>query len=102
MQTIVTVCPITGPQFGPLSIPHRLCEECDMTIRVVRQVVDEVGGEDVEVRIRPWLRHMFDVLRRGGWHPPVVMINDMVFSQGVVPDADALKERLRNGTVPQE
>lgn len=90
----ITVYPITGRQLGPLSIPHRFCEECDLTIRRVRQVVAELGRDDIEVEIKPWLRHVVDALRRGGWHAPVVTIDGRVFSQGVVPDAAALKAVL--------
>jgi hypothetical protein len=90
----VTIYPITGRQLGLLRIPHRWCEECSLTIRLVRRVVDELGRKDVRVEIRPWLRHMFDALRRGGWHAPVVTIDGEIFSQGIVPNAEALKERL--------
>lgn len=90
----VTIYPITGRQLGPLRIPHRWCEECDLTIRQVRRVVEELRREDVQVQVKPWIRHIFDALRRGGWHAPVVTIDGKVFSQGVVPDADELRERL--------
>ena len=96
MQTI-TIYPITERQLGPLRIPHRLCEECAPTIRLVRRVVDGLGRDDVHVQVKPWLRHMFDALRRGGWHAPVATIDGEVSSQGVVPDADALTQRLRTG-----
>jgi hypothetical protein len=95
-MTTITIYPISGPQFGPISIPHRFCEECDLTIQTVRTVVAQLGRGDIEVRVRPWLRHMFDALKRGGWHAPVVTIDGKVYSQGVVPDAGALAERLRN------
>lgn len=91
----VTVYPITGRQLGPLSIPHRFCEECDLAISRVRQVVAELGRDDIEVKIKPWLRYAFDALRRCGWHAPVVTIDGRVFSQGVVPDDDTLKAALR-------
>ncbi len=90
----VTVYPITGRQLGPLSIPHRFCEECDLTIRKVQQVVAELGRDDTNVEIKPWLRHALDALRRGGWHAPVVTIDGRIFSQGVVPDAGELKAAL--------
>jgi hypothetical protein len=90
----VTVYPITGRQLGPFSIPHRLCEECDVTIRVVRDVAAELGHGDIEIEIKPWLRHIADALHRGGWHAPVVTIDGRVFSQGVVPDARELKAAL--------
>lgn len=94
-MTKITVYPISGPQIGPISIPHRICEECDLTIRAVRGVVDELGRADIEVEIKPWLRHMLDALRRGGWHAPVVTIDGKVYSQGVVPDREELAARLR-------
>src|SRR5574341_2182073 len=94
-MTTVTVYPITGPQLGPLSIPHRFCEECDLTIRQVRRVVADLGRDDIEIEIRPWLRHVLDALRRGGWHAPVVTIEGRMFSQGVVPDAEELLAALR-------
>ena len=92
----VTVCPITGRQFWFLTIPHRLCEECDLTIRMVRGVIDDLGdqGPRVELEVKPWLRHIWDHLRRGGWHPPVVAVDGKIFSQGVVPDPDALRATL--------
>lgn len=90
----ITVYPISGRQIGPISVPHRLCEECDLAIRQVRRVVDELERDDVEVEIKPWLRHVVDALRRGGWHAPVVTIDGRVFSQGVVPDADELRAAL--------
>lgn len=89
----VTVYPITGRQLGFISIPSRVCEECDLTVSLVRRLAAELDDR-VEVEVRPWLRHIFDALRRGGWHAPVVTIDGKVFSQGVVPDADALKARL--------
>ncbi len=47
------------------------------------------------------ITHMSDALRRGGQHAPVVTINGKLFSQGVVPDADELGERLRKAARPQ-
>lgn len=93
-MTTVTVYPITGRQLGPFHVPHRICEECDLTIATVRRVVEELGGDGVEVRIKPWLRHAFDALRRGGWHAPVVTIDGELFSQGVVPHPDDLRTAL--------
>jgi len=43
---------------------------------------------------RPWLRHALSALIADGWHPPVVVIDGEMFSQGVVPDKDLLRERL--------
>jgi hypothetical protein len=67
----------------------------------VRKTVADLGQQDIVVEIKPWMRHIVDAVRRGGWHAPVVTVDGEVFSQGIVPDGDALKERLRNGDGPQ-
>ena len=96
--TVVTVYPMTGRQLF-LNIPHAICEECDLTVRLVQRVASDLP--DVEVRIRPWFNHLFDTLRRGGWHPPVVTVNGKITTQGVVPDEDGLRRALvRAGRTP--
>ena len=91
----VTVYYITGRQLGPLTVPNSWCEDCDITVRLVRKVVGELapnGG--VRFTAKPWIRHMFEALRYGGWHAPVVLVQGEVFSQGVVPDETHLRKRL--------
>jgi len=95
MKEDVIVYYITGRQLALLSVPASWCEECDLTVRVVRDVLREVdpsGG--LRFVARPWLRHAFSALRAGGWHPPVVVIDGDLFSQGVVPNKDSLRGRL--------
>lgn len=94
MTTKITVYPITGRQLSFLRVPHRWCEECNLTIRLVHSVVAELDRDDIEVEVKPWIRNAFAALRRGGWHAPVVTINDKVFTQGIVPDAAELRARL--------
>jgi predicted dithiol-disulfide oxidoreductase (DUF899 family) len=97
----ITIYPITGRQIGPLRVPHRLCEECDLTIAVVRKVVADLERDDLTVVIKPWLRHIVDALRRGGWHAPVVTIDGKVFSQGVVPAPAELKQAIEKTAAPR-
>ncbi len=95
MNESVIVYYLTGRQLGPLSIPDAWCEECDLTLRAVHSALQEVDPDGrLTVATRPWLRHAFSALRKGGWHPPVVLIGGEVFSQGVVPDRSALRQRL--------
>jgi hypothetical protein len=90
----VTIYPIAGRQLF-LRVPESFCQECDLTIRAVKQVVEEFGNPPgIQVRIRPWLNYLPQVLLRGGWHPPVVTINGRRFSQGVVPEVKALREAI--------
>jgi len=89
--TVVTVYPMTGRQLF-INVPHAICEECDLTVRLVERVASDLPH--VEVRIKPWFNHLFDALRRGGWHPPVVTIDGKVSTQGVVPDEESLRRTL--------
>ena len=79
---------MTGRQLF-FNVPHSVCEECDLTVHLVQRVATDFPH--VEVRIKPWFNHLFNALRRGGWHPPVVTINGKVSSQGIVPDEDRLR-----------
>jgi hypothetical protein len=94
----VTVYPMTGRQLG-INVPHAVCEECDLTVRLVQRVT--AGIPNVEVRIKPWFNNLFDALRRGGWHPPVVTINGKIATQGIVPDEARFRRALdRASEVP--
>jgi hypothetical protein len=87
----VTVYPFTGRQLF-FTIPDSWCRECDLTVAAVERAT--AGRDDVRVEVKPWWNHLITVLRRGGWHAPVVMVDGRVFSQGVVPDVEALRGAL--------
>jgi hypothetical protein len=90
----IAIYPIAGKQLW-FYVPDSFCRECDLTIRTVEKVVGDLDDpSQVRVRVRPWLHHLPEGIRRGGWHPPVVSINGKLFSQGVVPDADALRQEM--------
>lgn len=89
----VTVYPITGRQ-GPIVIPHRFCEECDLTIRLTRQVIEDVGDARVSLTVRPWMLWFWKPLLRGGWHAPILTVNGRVVSQGVVPARDVVRDAI--------
>jgi hypothetical protein len=91
----IAIYPIAGKQLW-FHIPDSFCRECDLTIRTVEKVVGDLDDpSQVRVRVRPWLHHLPEAIRRGGWHPPVVSVNGKLFSQGVVPDANALRQEIK-------
>ena len=88
----VTIYPIAGRQLF-FRVPESFCQECDLTIRTVERVIEELGHPSgVQIEVKPWLNYLPQALLRGGWHPPVVTISGKRFSQGVVPDAKTLQE----------
>ena len=88
---IVTVYPMSGRQLG-VNVPHAVCEECDLTVRLVQRVTADIPN--VEVQVKPWFNNIFDALRRGGWHPPVVTINGKIATQGIVPNEARFRRAL--------
>jgi hypothetical protein len=80
----IVVYRITGRQ-GVIDIPHRYCEECDLTVEVARRVVDRLDDPAIRLNVRPWLLWFWRPLLRGGWHAPILTVNGRVVSQGVVP-----------------
>ena len=89
----VTVYRFTGKQLF-FTVPQRYCEECDLTIHLVKQIASELGEDRVEVDVKPWFNYLPQALLKGAWHPPVVLVNGEVVSQGVVPDAEKLRESI--------
>ena len=90
----VVIYKMTGKQFF-FNVPERICEECDLSVERVKSVAKKINGNKINIEVEPWFNHMMKVLLKGGWHPPVVMINGRIFSQGIVPDAQKLESKIR-------
>jgi hypothetical protein len=91
----IVIYRITGQQ-GPIDVPHRYCEECDLTVQLTKGVLDELGDARVQLDVKPWMLYFWKPIWRGGWHAPIVTINGQIFSQGIVPDRTALKAAIQN------
>lgn len=89
----ITIYKVTGSQLF-FKVPPRVCEECDILVNVTKRVVDEINDGRITVEIKPWLGSLGSSLKRGGWHPPVLLINDQIFSQGTVPNAKDLERKI--------
>ena len=89
----IVVYRITGRQ-GFITIPHRYCEECDLTVNVARGVVDELSDPNVRLIVRPWMLWFWLPIWRGGWHAPILTVNGRVVTQGIVPSRETLLEAI--------
>lgn len=92
--TDIVVYRITGPQ-GPIDIPHRYCEECDLTVQLVKSVITGLDDASIRLDVKPWLLYFWKPILRGGWHAPILTIDGRVFSQGIVPGREALLRALQ-------
>ncbi len=93
-RVTVTVYPWAG-QKGPFRIQSH-CAECNLTLHLLKDVLEkELAEAPVEIEVKPWLSHIWEALRLGAWHPPVVVIDGKRFSQGIVPERAKLVRGLQ-------
>ncbi|MDE1765575.1 MAG: hypothetical protein KGI27_04765 [Thaumarchaeota archaeon] len=89
----ILIYKITGKQLF-FNVPESVCEECDLTVNIAKKVLSEMGNKKITLEVKPWMNKALSSLFKGGWHPPVLLINGKVFSQGIVPDEQKLRESV--------
>ncbi len=75
---------------------HSKCVECDLTVAQARAVVSSHPDWSVELEVKPWLTHLWEALRHGGWHAPVVVVDGHLLRQGTVPSRAELGAAVRS------
>ncbi len=71
------------------------CAECDLAVAQARAVVSAHPDWPLELEVKPWLSHLWESLRRGGWHAPVVLVDGKLVRQGTIPPRQELEAALR-------
>ncbi len=71
------------------------CAECDLTLSQVRGLLGAHPDWPVELEVKPWLTHLGEALRHGGWHAPVVLVDGRIVRQGTVPSRAELAAAVR-------
>ena len=80
-----------GKKFG-ITIKSE-CEECEINYEILKDMKQkEFKGKPVAIEVRPWLTCLWETLRRGGWHAPVIIVNGRLFSQGSILDRNKLAQ----------
>lgn len=87
----ITVYRCTG-KHSLFSLPKKFCEECDAAIAVVKKVIE--GKPDSKLTVKSWFDNLFQVLIKGGWHCPVVIVNGKLVSQGIIPSPNLFTESI--------
>ena len=93
IEVIVVVYRITGRQLF-FYVADSYCKECDITVRRIIELSAKLPDIHVKLIVKPWLDNIFRVLLKGGWHPPVVLVDGKRVSQGVVPNDDLLTKAI--------
>lgn len=71
------------------------CVECDLTVSQVRTLVARNPNWPIELEVKPWLTHLWESLRHGGWHAPVLFVDGRLVQQGTVPRYPELEIAVR-------
>ena len=71
------------------------CLECDLTVSQVRTLIARNPSWPIELEIKPWLNHLWESLRHGGWHAPVVLVDGKLIRQGTIPTLAELEAVVR-------
>ena len=71
------------------------CIECDLAVSQVRRLVRANPSWPIELEIKPWLNHIWESVRRGGWHAPVLLVDGKLVRQGTIPTMTELHVAVR-------
>lgn len=87
--------------WGPFNIKIP-CGECSLTEDVIRDCAEkELEGFDIEISEYDWLSNWWKPLLRGGWHAPIVLVNDRVISQGIALNRGLLTQAVIEAGITQ-
>ena len=97
----ILIYKITGRQLF-FNVPSRICEECDLTVGLTQKIVNEINKDNtdnnnnnkIKLEVKPWLSNLISAVIKGAFHPPILLINGHIFSQGIVPDQKELKRKI--------
>ncbi|MCY4445908.1 MAG: hypothetical protein OXC02_05535 [Rhodobacteraceae bacterium] len=80
--------------WGPFKVKIP-CGECTLSVDIIQDTIaNELAGIPVELKIKEWLTEWWKPLVKGGWHAPIVMVDNKVVSQGYALNRGILTEAV--------
>lgn len=81
-------------KWGPFKV-NIPCGECSLTVDVINDTIaTELSAISVELETHDWLSTWWKPLRQGGWHAPIVIVEDKLVSQGHALNRGMLTEAV--------
>lgn len=81
-------------KWGPFQV-NIPCGECSLTKDIiVDTIVTELDGIPVELDMRDWLSEWWKPLLKGGWHAPIVLVDNKLISQGKALNRGVLSQAI--------
>jgi len=85
-------------KWGPFKINSE-CDECTVAYGQLQGLAKKYS-DSVSFKALPWLNNWFQVLLKGGYHPPITFVNGKLFHQhskkNPLPDVVKIEEMLKN------
>ena len=87
--------------WGPFKV-NIPCGECSLTRDIIEDcMATDLAGIDVELDLRDWLSEWWKPLPKGGWHAPIVLVQDKIISQGAALNRGVLTQAVIEAAVQQ-
>ena len=87
--------------WGPFQVKIP-CGECALTADVIKDAAEnELQGIPVKVNMREWLTEWWKPLIRGGWHAPIVLVENQLVSQGEALNRGVLTQAVIDAYAPR-
>ncbi|MCI0348106.1 MAG: hypothetical protein L0Z53_01665 [Acidobacteriales bacterium] len=71
------------------------CVECEVVTAQIKRLLSAHPDWPVKLEVKPWLTHLWEALRHGGWHAPIVVVNGRLASQGRIPFVLELEQAVQ-------
>ncbi len=71
------------------------CIECDLVIGQAKHLLSAHPDWPLALEIKPWLTYLWEALRHGGWHPPVILVDGQLIRQGTIPTRAEVEAAVR-------
>ena len=86
---------VTGVH-GFFKIPESFCKECHLFYNAAKKAAEQVDRE-VDIEVKSYWSRFLRPLVRGGYHPPVMLVNGKKLAQGYdVPEPEEVVESLES------
>ena len=86
--------------WGPFKV-RIPCGECSITEDVIQDTLEtELEGIPVTFNQLDWLSNWWKPLPKGGWHAPIVFVNNRLISQGIALNRGLLVQKVIDEAIP--
>ena len=81
-------------KWGPFKV-NIPCGECTLTGDIIRDTIEhELAGIPIQFKTLDWLSNWWKPVLKGGWHAPIILVDDKIVAQGAALNRGVLAEAV--------